>query len=155
METSVLFCMLGLSHLDSTTRQCQMENKALHVTVIVSSKESTCQCSRCKRCGLDPWVGKITWRRKWQSTSVFLPGKSHGQRCLAGYSPWGHKNVRHDLGHDLGQQQQTRFGAGVGGTGATQRYTGGQKRANLCITYGNNNPYWEFINSLYGDTCSY
>ena len=93
METSVLFCMLGLSHLDSTTRQCQMENKALHVTVIVSSKESTCQCSRCKRCGLDPWVGKITWRRKWQSTSVFLPGKSHGQRCLAGYSPWACKEL--------------------------------------------------------------
>ena len=32
--------------------------------------------------------GKIPWRRKWQPTSVFLPGKSHGQRRLAGYSPW-------------------------------------------------------------------
>ena len=31
------------------------------------------------------------WRRKWQPTPVFLPGKSHGQRSLAGYSPWGHK----------------------------------------------------------------
>ena len=31
------------------------------------------------------------WRRKWQPTPVFLPGKSHGQRCLEGYSPWGHK----------------------------------------------------------------
>ena len=39
----------------------------------------------------DPWVGKIHWRRKWQPTQVFLPGKSHGQRSLAGYSPWGHK----------------------------------------------------------------
>ena len=39
----------------------------------------------------DPWVGKITWRRKWQSTPVLLPGKSHGQRSLVGYSPWGHK----------------------------------------------------------------
>ena len=36
----------------------------------------------------DPWVGKIPWRRKWQLTSVFLPGKSHGQRSLVGYSPW-------------------------------------------------------------------
>ena len=36
----------------------------------------------------DPWVGKIPWRRKWQPTPVFLPGKSHGQRSLAGYSPW-------------------------------------------------------------------
>ena len=38
--------------------------------------------------GLDPRVGKITWRRKWQPTPVLLPGKSHGQRSLAGYSPW-------------------------------------------------------------------
>ena len=39
----------------------------------------------------DPWVGKITWRRKWLPTPVPLPGKSHGQRSLVGYSPWGHK----------------------------------------------------------------
>ena len=39
----------------------------------------------------DPWVEKIHWRRKWQPTPVFLPGESHGQRSLAGYSPWGHK----------------------------------------------------------------
>ena len=32
------------------------------------------------------------WRRKWQPTPVFLPGESHGQRSLAGYSPWGHKS---------------------------------------------------------------
>ena len=36
--------------------------------------------------GLDPWVGKIPWKRKWQPTPVFLPGKSHGQRILAGSS---------------------------------------------------------------------
>ena len=39
-----------------------------------------------------PWVKKIPWRRKWQPTPVFLSGKSHGQRSLAGYSPWGHKS---------------------------------------------------------------
>ena len=39
----------------------------------------------------DPWVGKIPWRRKWQSTLVLLPGKSHGQRSLVGHSPWGCK----------------------------------------------------------------
>ena len=38
-----------------------------------------------------PWVRKIPWRRNWQSTPVFLPGKSHGQRSLVDYSPWGHK----------------------------------------------------------------
>ena len=56
-----------------------------------SGKESACQCRRCKRHRFHPWVGKIPWRRKWPPTSVFLPGKSHGQRSLAGYSPGGHK----------------------------------------------------------------
>ena len=46
---------------------------------------------QCSRCGFNPWVGKIPWRRKWQSTVVFLPGKFHGQRSLAGYSPWDPK----------------------------------------------------------------
>ena len=46
---------------------------------------------RCRRHRLDPRVGKIPWRRQWQPTPVFLPEESHGQRSLAGYSPWGHK----------------------------------------------------------------
>ena len=54
-------------------------------------------CLQCKRHGLDPWVGKIPWRRKWQPTPLFLPGKSHGQRSLEGYSPRGRKRVRDDL----------------------------------------------------------
>ena len=37
------------------------------------------------------WIGEIPWRRTWQLVLVFLPGESHGQRSLAGYSPWGHK----------------------------------------------------------------
>ena len=45
--------------------------------------------------GKIPWVqslvGKIPWRRTWQATPVFLPGEPHGQRSLAAYSPWGHK----------------------------------------------------------------
>ena len=49
------------------------------------------QCRRPKRCGLDPWVGKIPWRKKWQPTPVFLPGESRGQRSLANYSPTGLK----------------------------------------------------------------
>ena len=51
-------------------------------------KESTGQCGRLERRGLDPWVRKIPWRRKWQPTLVFLPGKFHGQRSLVSYSPW-------------------------------------------------------------------
>ena len=39
----------------------------------------------------DPWIGKILWDRKWQRTPVALPGESHGQRSLVGYSPWGRK----------------------------------------------------------------
>ena len=41
----------------------------------------------------NPWVRKIPCSRKWQPTPVFLPGESHGQRSLAGYSPWGHKEL--------------------------------------------------------------
>ena len=51
----------------------------------------TVKCLQCGRCGFDPWVRKIPWRRKWLSTPVLLPGKSHGQRSLVGYSPWGRK----------------------------------------------------------------
>ena len=45
-------------------------------------------CLQCGRPGFDPWVGKIPWRRAWQPTPIFLPGEFHGQRSLAGYSPW-------------------------------------------------------------------
>ena len=47
-------------------------------------------CLQRGRPGFNPWVRKIPWRRAWQSTRVFLPGGSHGQRTLVGYSPWGH-----------------------------------------------------------------
>ena len=53
-----------------------------------SGKESACQC---RRCWFDPWIGKIPWRRRWQPPSLFLPGRSHGQRSLAGYRSWGRK----------------------------------------------------------------
>ena len=55
-----------------------------------SSKESACQC---RGWGFDPWVRKIPWKRDWQPTPVFLPGESHGQRSLAGYSPWDLKEL--------------------------------------------------------------
>ena len=56
-----------------------------------TGKESACQYRRHKRCRFDPWVRKIPWGKAWQPTPVFLPGEPHGQRSLAGYSPWGHK----------------------------------------------------------------
>ena len=54
-------------------------------------KESACQCRSCRSHGFNLCIGKIPWRRKWQHTPLFLPGESHGQRSLAGCSPWGHK----------------------------------------------------------------
>ena len=50
-------------------------------------------CLQCRRCRFDPWVRKIPQRRKWQSTPVFLPGEFYGLRSLAGYSPWGRKEL--------------------------------------------------------------
>ena len=52
-----------------------------------SGKEPVCQCRRHKKQGFDPWVGKTLWRRAWQPAAVFLPGESHGQRSLVGFSP--------------------------------------------------------------------
>ena len=54
----------------------------------LSGKESLCQCRRCR---FHPRVGKIPWSRKWPLTLIFLPGKSHGRRSLAGYTPRGRK----------------------------------------------------------------
>ena len=61
-----------------------------------SGKESTCQCRRPK---FDPSVRKIFWRKKCQATPVFLPGKFHGQRSLAGYSPQGSQRLIHNGVH--------------------------------------------------------
>ena len=50
-------------------------------------------CLQCWKCGFSPWVMKIPWRRKRQLTLIFLPGKSHEQRSLEGYSPWSHEEL--------------------------------------------------------------
>ena len=84
----------NLAHWDV----CGAEHILWHVRLhalprSLSGKESICQCWRCRRLGFSPWIGKISWRSKWQPTPVFLPGKSHGQRNLVGYSPWSHKEL--------------------------------------------------------------
>ena len=59
-------------------------------------EESACNAGdllQHRRPNLNPWVRKIPWRRKWQPTPVFLLGEFHGQRSLAGYSPWGRKEL--------------------------------------------------------------
>ena len=70
-----------------------------------SSKESTCQCRSWKRHEFNSWVGKISWSRKLQPTPVFLPGIPHGQKSLAGSSPWGHRES--DTTEQLSAQTHT------------------------------------------------
>ena len=55
-----------------------------------NGKESTCDAG--DACSI-PGSGRFPWRRKWQPTPVFLAGDSHGQRSLAGYSPWTQKEL--------------------------------------------------------------
>ena len=83
-----------------------------------SGKESTCQCRRCRGHRFDPWVRKIPGRRKWQATPVFLPGKFHGQRSLAGYNPWGRRES------DTTEQQQRTFLVVLTGQSALPAWSG-------------------------------
>jgi len=52
-----------------------------------AGEEPACQCRRYKKHRFDHWVGKISWRKAWQTTPVSLLGESHGQRSLVVYSP--------------------------------------------------------------------
>ena len=73
----------------------------------MAQQERICpQCRRQRRCGFDPWVRKIPWRRAWQPTPVLLPGESHGQGSLAGYSPQGCKVVS-TVGHNWSDLART------------------------------------------------
>ena len=73
----------------------------------LSWKESAWECKSHRKIRFDS--RKIPWRRKWQPTPVLLPGKSHGQRSLAGCSPWGCKRAR----HVLATKQQAKRGKGT------------------------------------------
>ena len=86
----VLYCWTTREPLGYFNKSYLKEGKGLpgwH-----SGKESICQCKRHRRHRFNPCVKKFLWRRKWQSSPVFLPGKFHGQRNLAGYSLWGLKS---------------------------------------------------------------
>ena len=62
----------------------------LQVVLVVKNLPANAGDRR-KKCRFDPWVGKIPWKRKWQPTPAFLPGKFRRQRSLVGYSPWGRR----------------------------------------------------------------
>ena len=61
--------------------------------MVLSAKKQPASAGDMRDVGVDPWVGKIPWRRAWQPTLVFLPGELHGRRSLAGYSPRGYKEL--------------------------------------------------------------
>ena len=101
---SVLSVVTGNSNLDSLTfvfYVCQMG-------VLISALEGIMvKLQDLKDCLFSlKLLQKVSyWRRKWHPTLVFLPGKSHGQRSMTGYSPWGRKRV----GHNLATKQQQIF----------------------------------------------
>jgi len=101
-------CLLLVQHplewcLPSGSPQLQLQLLLVHnKCALVDIKWLPCwlsrlriclQCRRHRRRGFSPWVGKIPWKREWLLTPVFLSEKSHGQRSLAGYSPWGWKEL--------------------------------------------------------------
>ena len=62
--------------------------RASQVALVVKNLPANADVERHR---FEPWARRIPWRRAWQPTPVFLPRESHGQRSLAGYSPWGRK----------------------------------------------------------------
>ena len=78
-----MFSMSWCSRIfKASFNMCHSKNGAILVA------QSVRNLSAMQEAWVDPWVGKIPWRRKWQLAPVFLPGEVHGQRRLVGYSPW-------------------------------------------------------------------
>ena len=76
----MFFIRLVLLNINSRSIAC--------LCILSGSAIISMQCMRHRRCGFDPGVGKIQWKRAWQPTPVFFLGKSHGQRGLVGYGSW-------------------------------------------------------------------
>ena len=93
---NLLPCWLSIKSSPTHVNPWMVHSNVWQNSLQKKKKRVHLQCKRHRRCGFDSWVGKIPWRRKWQPTPVFLPGKFHGQRSLAGYSLWGRKRVGHD-----------------------------------------------------------
>ena len=104
-RTSQDFLCLGtwMNNDRESRRQSKYGGKVMSAEVNLSLKRLQDIPCQCRRQGLDPWVKKIPWRRKWQPTPVFSPGESHGQRSLAAFSPWGPR-----IGHDWATEQAHR-----------------------------------------------
>ena len=110
----------SLSHgqLFATSMDCMADMCKYMASRDSGGKEPACQC-RWKSRGFDPWVRKITWSRRWQSTPVFPPGESHGQKSLVGYSPRGCKELdtterrsatqQHDIREEVKQSFSRKY----------------------------------------------
>ena len=99
---SLRYPVIQRHHLSVYHNREKKQHKSIEETVLLnfsfylglprwlSNKESSFSAGDCLqcRCGSDPCVMKILWRRKWQPTPGSLPGESHGQRSLVGCSPW-------------------------------------------------------------------
>ena len=86
----------AVQHIDLIQQSVLLKKKILNYFSLdggASGKEPTCRCRGLKRHWFNPWVGKIPWRRKYKPTPVFLPGESHGQRSLVGYTLQGCKEL--------------------------------------------------------------
>ena len=79
--------------------------RCLGASLIAQSVKSACNAGDL---GLIPGSGRCPWRRKWQPTPVFLPGESHGQRSLAGYSPWVAR-----VGHNLANKSEVSVASNI------------------------------------------
>ena len=94
IQKCVSGCITNGQYLSATVSVFRSSETVSHVRafqVVLVVKKSPANAGDGKRHGFDPWVGRIPWRRAWHSTPVFLPGESHGQRSLVGYSSRDHK----------------------------------------------------------------
>ena len=87
---SILFLLCALVWIDLSLNSLIYPGTSQMVLVV---KNPPANAGDVKRCGFNFWVGKIPWRRACQTTLVFWPGESHGQRSLVGYSPQGCKEL--------------------------------------------------------------
>ena len=78
------------SFVEYQTMYCNLDFNKREMSLNWKKKKKRI-CLQCRRTRFNCWVWKIPWRRAWQPTLAFFPGKSHGQRSLAGYSPWCRK----------------------------------------------------------------
>ena len=99
-----LLCYGG--QLSQTQPHCYSPQQNTGLAWWLSGKESASQCRRHR---FNPWAGKIPWRRTWQPSPVFLPGKSHGQRSLMGCSPVCGAAKELDMAQPLNSNNDTRI----------------------------------------------